>query len=125
MDGVQTVETSGEPDWETYTFTATADKTYTFKWSYEKDDWDFSQWVGAEDAAYVDDIAYSGTQPGLMGDVNGDGSVDVADALLTLRYSMELIGETALELNAADMDGNGMVTVSDALTILRIAMGLI
>lgn len=125
VDGVQTVETSGEPDWETYTFTAAADKTYTFKWSYEKDDWDFSQWVGAEDAAYVDDIAYSGSQPVLMGDVNGDGLVDVNDALLTLRYSMELIGGTALDLNAADMDGSGMVTASDALTILRIAMGLL
>lgn len=123
-DGAKQTELSGETNWRTYTFTATADKTYSFKWSYEKHGLDFSQWVGAEDAAYVDDVEYSGSLSVLPGDSDSSGAVNVADAILAMRFSMGLIGESALNKQAADMDGNGSVTVSDAIMILRTALGL-
>ena len=124
VDGVKQTELSGETNWRTYTFTATADKTYTFKWSYEKHGLDFSQWVGAEDAAYVDDVEYSGTTAVLPGDTDNSGTVNVADALLAMRFAMGLLDESMLNTQAADMDGNGTITVADAITILRIALGL-
>lgn len=59
------------------------------------------------------------------GDADGNGSVNVSDALLALRRAMGLIGDEAINTEAADMDGDGAVSVSDAVTILRTAMGLI
>ena len=60
---------------------------------------------------------------GIPGDANGDGTVDLADALLVLRFALgiaELGNETV-----CDMNGDGAVDVQDALYILRRAMGLV
>lgn len=58
------------------------------------------------------------------GDVDTDGNVTVADALMSLRCAMGLITLEGNAFNAADVDGSGTVNVADALMILRIAMGL-
>ena len=60
-----------------------------------------------------------------MGDVNLDGSVDTADALIVLRYSMALIPLEGDALLAGDVNADSSVTAADALTILRMAMGLV
>lgn len=69
--------------------------------------------------------AEEGQQPVVPGDANGDGDLDVTDALIALRYSMGLLllGEEAL--SACDVDHDGSVAVTDALMILRRAMGII
>ena len=54
-----------------------------------------------------------------MGDVNGDGLVNAADAALILRYDAGIIELEDYELEAADMDGDGQVTYLDAKTLLR------
>lgn len=64
-------------------------------------------------------------QPVVPGDANGDGNVDVADALLAIRYSMGLFQLSENALSACDIDHDGSVVVSDALMILRRAMGII
>ena len=61
----------------------------------------------------------------LAGDADGNGSVDLGDALTALQaYSdTELMKQpnplTAAQFIAADMDGDGKVTIEDALTILQ------
>ena len=73
----------------------------------------------------------------MSGDVNGDKTVDVFDALLTLQYAVGLIPHTpddnAKYLATADVapldvtgkpKGDGKVDVFDALAILRHAVGL-
>ena len=60
----------------------------------------------------------------LLGDVDMNGVVNSADALLTLRYAMGLVELTPEQLERADMDGNGTVNSADALAILRVSMGL-
>ena len=58
-------------------------------------------------------------------DVNGDGKVNSADALIVLRYSTgntSLISTQTALINA-DTNGDGKVNSSDALTILRISIG--
>ncbi len=58
-----------------------------------------------------------------MGDVNEDGQVTAADALLTLQHATQ---KTALEnqsVTLADFDGDGSITAVDALQILQIAVG--
>lgn len=60
----------------------------------------------------------------LPGDLDGNGSVSVADAISTLRLSMGISDGSGMNTDAADMDGNGNITLADAIIILRTAMGL-
>ncbi|MBR3297626.1 MAG: hypothetical protein IKI64_00320 [Clostridia bacterium] len=62
--------------------------------------------------------------PLLPGDADGSGSVNIADAVLTMRYAMGLIGAESINLINADADNNGSVNIADAIRILRTAMGL-
>lgn len=60
----------------------------------------------------------------LPGDVDMNGTVNVADAIIALRAALGLIELSDIQLAIADMDANGGINVSDALTIMRIALGL-
>lgn len=120
VDNAQQVQTSGDTSWSNYTFTASSTKTYTFKWSFEKD-YSADRY---DDCAYVDDVIYSGQLAVVDGDADGDGSVNSADALLVMRYVMGLVGPEALDLDRCDMNGDGVVDSIDATIIMRLAMGL-
>ena len=58
----------------------------------------------------------------LIGDVNGDGVVDFADAIGVINY---FVGKTSSPFNidVADVDGDGVVDVADAVRIINIAIG--
>lgn len=62
---------------------------------------------------------------GLLGDVNGDGNINVTDAMLTLRASMQKMIFSDEQKTRADVNKDGNVTVTDAMLILRFAMGRI
>ena len=64
-------------------------------------------------------------EPDLVGDVNGDGSVDAGDAGLISRYDAGLITLTATQLEAGDVNGDGVVDAGDAGLISRYDAGLI
>lgn len=64
-----------------------------------------------------------GSSAALLGDVNGDGKINSADALSVLQYSVGMNVKNFNKSNA-DMDGNGNINSADALKILRIAVGL-
>ena len=119
VNGVNALRKSGEVNWTTYTFTAEEDSEYTFEWSYRKD----SSAASGADMAKVDNVALTTNAP-QMGDVNGDGSVNTADAVLVLRHSMEIssLNEDAFVL--ADVNGDGSITAADAILILRMASAL-
>jgi hypothetical protein len=57
-----------------------------------------------------------------LGDVNGDGKINVTDAMVTLRYAVKKISADDLILEAADVTGDGKVNVTDAMQILRYAV---
>ena len=63
--------------------------------------------------------------PAADGDADGNGTINVADALLCLRAAMGLLSFTEEQIARCDMDANGGIAISDALTILRSAMGLL
>ena len=60
----------------------------------------------------------------LLGDMNGDGKVTAADALLALRIAVGLVPSTPAEIAIGDLNGDGKITAADALLILRKAVGL-
>ncbi len=62
---------------------------------------------------------------GMPGDVNHNGSIDIADAVLVLRHALGIAILPDDDLYWADVLADGNITIPDALTILRRAMGLI
>lgn len=54
-----------------------------------------------------------------LGDVNGDGYIDSADAMLCLRSAVGLTELTAEQKSAADVNKDGFVDAGDAIRILR------
>ena len=61
------------------------------------------------------------------GDVNGDGTVNAADALVAMRYVLGVSTEslTPEQIAAADFNGDGAVNTVDSLLIMRLSLGLI
>ncbi len=121
VDGQQKIHVSGtnNANWQTYTYTATADGAVTFVWSYSKD----GSMNNGDDCVKLDEVAYSG-QSGIPGDVDGSGSITIADAILVHRHvlGLNLLNEDQLAI--ADINGDGDVNTVDATLIARAAMGL-
>lgn len=59
-----------------------------------------------------------------LGDVNLDGSVNVADATEIQKHLASLVILTDKQIALADVDGDGRVSILDATTIQRISAGL-
>ena len=68
--------------------------------------------------------AYDLTQPYAPGDVDMDHCVSASDALLVLRYSLDIISLDEASLAHADVNSDGSVGSDDALIILRMALGI-
>lgn len=118
---LQGSQISGATDWETVLFTAQSSGMYTFEWRYKKD----ASVHALDDCGYVDNVVYSGDAlPVLLGDADGNGVIDSVDALIVLRYVMNLIDSIPVYDNA-DVNGNGTVDSDDVLLILRMVLGLI
>lgn len=60
-----------------------------------------------------------------MGDIDGNGKIDAADALMALQHSVQLISLNDKQQIAADVDKNGKIDAADALKILQYSVGLI
>lgn len=124
VNGNVVTEINGDASWSTYTYNVPSNGTYIFRWSYEKD----GSVNSNADTGWLDNVELhlvNPPEPGYTpGDVDEDGQITVADAILALRYAMDVNDLTALQLLAADMNCDGVVDTQDALIILRMAMGL-
>ncbi len=65
----------------------------------------------------VEDVVY--------GDVNGDGLVKLADAVLMMKYLVGIVDFTDEQLATGDVTGDGKVKLADAITIQKYLVGLI
>lgn len=63
--------------------------------------------------------------PYTLGDVNDDGTIDSADALLVLKHSVHLLDLDAVQQLAANVNKDNTIDSSDALLILRYSVHLI
>ncbi len=55
----------------------------------------------------------------MLGDVNGDGTLSIADATTIQKYLASITELTSEQLALADFNGDGVVNVSDATAIQR------
>ena len=125
IDGVQKASFSGNEEgdetWQTYSCQVSAGM-HEFTWTYQKD----GSFDGGYDTAVIDNVRISSSGGGSgNGDVDGNGTVNVTDAVMALRHAMGIINLTSAQIARGDVDGNGVVNVTDAITILRKAMGII
>ena len=82
--------------------------------------------VNAAAKALTDAKAALTAKPTVVyGDVNGDGEVDTADAVLVLQRTADLIGDGDLNMAAADVNGDNTVDTADAVLILQKSAELI
>ncbi|MGM9551176.1 MAG: Ig domain-containing protein [Clostridia bacterium] len=71
-------------------------------------------------------VTVTEAEPSIVkGDVNGDGDVDFADAILILKYDAGVTTLAGDSLKAADVNGDGDVDFVDAILILKYDSGLI
>ncbi len=71
-----------------------------------------------------DNILFNTTYTLLSGDVNGDGSVDIADAVCIVN---RIVGKpnTTFVIDAADANGDGDIDIADAVHIVNLVVGKI
>lgn len=62
---------------------------------------------------------------GTLGDINGDGEVNVQDVTLTMRHVLELETLDSEQQKRADVNGDGEINVLDVTLIMQYALGLI
>ena len=102
------------------------DCVYSFNGDPALVDPDFPQPYYLGSCIVLQTVAVAPVDPSAVtpGDVDGNGTIDMADALLTLRCAMGLVELSGDQLAAADVNADGAVGMDDALMILRAAMGL-
>lgn len=82
--------------------------------------------IPAKGHTYQDGVCIvCGEQEYLLGDINGDGIVTAADAVLLTRSLSELVTLTPEQKKAADINGDGVVTSADAVILVRFLAELI
>lgn len=67
---------------------------------------------------------YAQWASGKMGDVNGDGKLTIADAVLVEQMLLTPDGFTEIQRRLADFNGDGRVTAADVTAISRALVGL-
>lgn len=90
----------------------------------EREGWTFTGWDMdfsnvTDDMTVTAQYEENGPTVTLLGDVNCDGVVNSTDALLVMRYSMNLAVISEQGLINGDMNGDGLVNATDAVLIMR------
>ena len=56
----------------------------------------------------------------LLGDTNGDSSINVLDVIIMVNM---VLGEIDIDLNTADINGDGLINVSDIVLLINVILG--
>lgn len=81
--------------------------------------------TNSKDLKKVASLEY-GTEPEYtLGDIDGDGNIDITDALIALRVSAQITTLDTKETKAADVNTDGSVDIKDALLLLRYSAKII
>ena len=88
-----------------------------------KEGYTFSGWSEIPETMPAHDVTVTGTfeKNIIMGDVNGDGVVNVTDIVATVNYIMEKPSD-GFNKEAADLNGDGDINVTDIVKMVSIIM---
>jgi hypothetical protein len=83
---------------------------------------EFAIEITEDGALYVADAMFAALNVtvktgALLGDVNGDGKINVADAIRILQYDSKLYSD--IDVTVADVNGDGKINVADAIFVLQ------
>lgn len=73
----------------------------------------------------VASFQYGPKPPYTLGDINNDTKINADDAVLALRYAVQLVELNTTQISAGDVNHDGKVNAEDAVQILRYAVKLI
>ncbi|MCM1298916.1 MAG: dockerin type I repeat-containing protein, partial [[Eubacterium] siraeum] len=59
-----------------------------------------------------------------LGDIDGNGKITSADAMVVLQAVTKIKKLTPEQTAAADVDGNGKITTADVMIILQVVVGI-
>ena len=62
----------------------------------------------------------TGDDPGLTGDVNGDGKVAITDVTALID---QLLGDGSIDNPAADVNGDGKIAITDVTELIDLLLG--
>lgn len=57
------------------------------------------------------------------GDVNGDGIIDISDAMLICQIYLGNVAPTDTQKKAAEVNGDGIIDISDAMMVCQYYLG--
>ena len=107
IDGIDAVEVDKKSELlVTWNLNLTSDQPVQFR---------IAMIGGGNGATYVDDLVFY--YNGLVGDVNGDGEVNISDVNAVINVIL-----TDVENKAADVNGDGEVNISDVNAIISIIL---
>jgi hypothetical protein len=101
--------------------------TYTPEADYSGPDsfnYTISDGNGGSDTATVNVTVEATPEPGILGDVNSDGSVNSTDALIILSCDVGIDTSQFCPMNCGDVNGDGLINSTDALIILSYDVGI-
>lgn len=64
------------------------------------------------------------TKTVIIGDVDGNGKIELVDALLVVRHAMNISSLTEDQMTRADINEDDNINLTDALLIIRTALGI-
>lgn len=74
--------------------------------------------------AFADKFFVNNSLPYVLGDVNCDGKVNVADIVAVINYQNEVPLPYTYDIGRADMDGNNVIDNSDFTSLVNLIMGV-
>jgi PKD repeat protein len=75
---------------------------------------------GQESEAHIENI---NLEIGLLGDVNGDGIINILDIVITANFVLGNISPSPDEFFASDLNGDGVLNILDIVTLANLILG--
>ena len=114
----------------TSTFTANGQYSYIFIHDVLKD-FKVACAEGSTAAAYAKEMGFAAVPADSvsakagLGDINGDGAIDIMDCILLNKHLLGVADLTKEQIAAADVDGSGVTDAEDSLKLLKYALEII
>ena len=77
------------------------------------------------EGGFIPGVAVPPVVAGTCGDLNGDGVINVFDAITLLQIIVGIVEPTPTQLKVGDVVGDGMINVFDAISLLQHIVGLL